>query len=235
MFIKVDKERPRRKFMTLGSKSGAIGLLWLVGSASGADFIHPRLKEISIKSVLLLPPIVEMTKTGVKGKEGMGKEADEANTQMSSGVSAALAARGFTVDSPFSEAALQANDELKYAVADVQRRFDDIAIQLYKKHKDVRKGRFTLGDSVAVLNTKGTADALVIVRATGLKETKGKAFMTGGLLGMALSGNATFQSRVALVDAKNGDILFLGDYVSSGLPKDKTYEKSFESIEKARK
>jgi hypothetical protein len=171
-----------------------------------------------------------MTKHGVKGTEGMGKEAEEANTEMNAGVSAALTARGFSVETPFTEDALKSNDELRYAVADVQRRFDEIAIQLYKKHKDVRKGRFTLGDSVAVLNTKGTADALVIVRATGEKETKGKSFMTGGLIGMAMSGNATFQSRVALVDAKNGDILFLGDYISSGLPKEKTYEKSFGNI-----
>ncbi len=71
---------------------------------------------------------------------------------------------------------------------------------------------------------------IVIIRAEGLKQTKGKSFMTGGLIGMALSKNATFRSHVALVDAKTGDVLFLGDYVSSGLPKDKVFEKSFRSI-----
>ena len=71
---------------------------------------------------------------------------------------------------------------------------------------------------------------MVIIRADGTKQTKGKSFMTGGLMGMALSGKATFKSRVALVDAKSGDILFLGDYLSAGIPKDKTYEKSFKSI-----
>jgi len=115
-------------------------------------------------------------------------------------------------------------------VADVQKRFDDIAPKLYKKPKDVRKGRFSLGDQVAVLNSKGAEDALVIVRSEGLKETKGKSFMTGGLVGMALSKNATFRTHVAVVDAKNGDILFLGEYISSGLPKDKLFEKSFKSL-----
>ena len=207
-------------------------VMLLFVSAQASDFVSHRLKakEANIKSVVLLPPIVNENKRGVKGVEGMGKEADTAATELASGVAAALTSCGFSVERPFTEEALKGNDELKYALADVQKRFDDIAPQLYEHHKDVRMGRFTLGDLVAVLNTKGTADALVIVRATGSMETKGKSFMTGGLLGMAMSGTPTFRSTVALVDAKNGDILFLGDYISRGLPKDKTYEKSFKNI-----
>jgi hypothetical protein len=209
----------------------ALVMLFFV-SVQASDFVHPRLKskEANIKSVVLLPPIVEESKRGVKGVEGMAKEADTAGTEMASGVSVALTNRGVSVDNPFTDDALKGNDELKYALADVQKRFDEVAAQLFKHDKDVRKGRFTLGDSVAVLNTKGTADALVIVRSTGSQETKGKSFMTGGLLGMALSGTPVFQSRVALVDAKNGDILFLGDYISRGLPHEKTYENSFKNI-----
>lgn len=215
------------------SCSFTTGLLLLVATAQGADFVHPRLKEkeANIRSVVMLPPVVEMSKHGVKGAEGMGKEAEEATTEFASGVSTALTGRGLSVDSPFTEEALKDNSDLRYAVADVQKRFDEIAAQLYKKHKDVRKGRFTLGDSVALLNTKGSADALVIARANGVKQTGAKTFMSGGgLLGVALAKKATFRSRVALIDAKNGDILFLGDYISRGLPKDKTYEKSFQSI-----
>src|ERR1700687_4322412 len=107
-----------------------------------ADFIHPKLKgkEQTIKSVVALPPIVELSKKGVKGREGMGKEAEEAMNTLSTSVSAALSERRLAVDSPFTEENLKRNDELKYAVADVQRKFDEIAKQLYKKHKDVRKG-----------------------------------------------------------------------------------------------
>ena len=54
--------------------------------------------------------------------------------------------------------------------------------------------------------------------------------MTGGLVGMAMSGNPKYRSHVALVDAKTGDVLFLGDYFSSGLPNDKLLDKSFRSI-----
>jgi hypothetical protein len=208
------------------------GVLLLAVAARAGDVVHPRLKEeLQIQSVTMLPPVVELAKAGVKGSEGMGKEAEQASAEFASGVSTALVNRGLKVESPFTEDALKNNDELKYAVADVQKRFDEIADQLYKKHKDIRKGRFSLGDSVALLNTTGTSQALVILRSSGVQLTKGKAFMSGGLLGMAIgSKQPMYQTRVALVDAKNGDILFLGEYQTNGLPKDKTYEKSFQNI-----
>ncbi len=160
----------------------------------------------------------------------MGKAADDASAYLSAAVTTALANRGLTVSNPFSEEMLKENDDLRYTLADVQERFDAVSLLLFKKRKDVRKGRFTLGDMVAVLDSKGTTDAFVIIRAVGRRKTKAKAFMTGGVLEMAMSGKATFTSRVALVDAKSGDILFLGDYISRGLPTYETYEKSFRRI-----
>jgi hypothetical protein len=133
-----------------------------------------------------LPPIVELAKQAAKGSEGMGKEAEQAAAEFAAGVSAALVNRGLKVESPFTEEALKDNDELKYAVADAQKRFDEISEQLCKQHKGIRKSRFTLGDSVAPLNTNGTWQALVILRSTGVQLIKQKAFMSGGLLGMAL-------------------------------------------------
>jgi hypothetical protein len=175
-----------------------------------------------------------MTKQGVKGAEGMAKEEDEATGAFASVVSVSLTKSGLSVEAPFTGEALSNNSDLKYAVADVQRKFDEIAPQLYKKPKDVRKGRFTLGDMVAVLNSKGTADALVIIRSDGHKETKGRGVLTGGLAGLASSGTPQFVSHVVLADAKNGDVLFLGNYISSGIPKNKVFEKSFRSISAAK-
>ena len=194
--------------------------------------LGPKLKsqEVKVHNLYVLPPIVNMTKQGVKGSEGMGKEEEDAAGTVGTSVSAALKATGLTAETPFTEDALKDNNDLKYAVADVQKKFDEIAPQLYKKPKDVRKGRFTLGDMVAALNSKGTADALVMVRSDGVKQTKGKAFMSGGLVGMATSGKATFTTRVALVDAKSGDILYLCTYITSGLPSDKAFDKSFKKI-----
>jgi hypothetical protein len=212
------------------------GLLISATSALAVEFLHPKLKskEVSVQNLVVLPPIVKLTKQGVRGAEGMAKEEEEAAGGLASSVSAALKDTGLSVETPFTDEALKDNNELKYAVADVQRKFDEVAPQLYKKPKDIRKGRFSLGDMVAVLNSKGTANALVIIRSDGTKQTKGKAFMTGGLVGMAASGKATFVSRVALVDAKNGDVLYLAVYVTSGIPKDKAFDKSFRSLSKGK-
>lgn len=201
-------------------------------SATEKDYLNPKLKEheASVKIAVVLPAHVDMEKHGVKGVSGMGQESDEAARQVAFEVAKALANRGVTIDKTFTEEALKNNEDLRLAMADVQQRFDQIEPQLFKKEKDVKKGRFTLGDSVAVLNPTGKTDAFVIVRAVGAKETKSKAFMTGGLIGMAAAGEATFRTRVAIVDAKNGDILFVGDFESRGLPSEKVYEHSFKKI-----
>jgi hypothetical protein len=195
-------------------------------------YLHPKLKakEIKIQKVALLPSIVTMTKQGVKGSEGMSTEEDQSSSQLSSRVSADLTSSGLSVQTPFTEADLKGNDELKYALADVQKKYDEVAPQIYRKPKDVRKGRFSLGDMVAVLNSKGDADALVITRSVGVKLTKGKGMLTGGLIGLAASKSASFTTYVVLVDAKNGDVLFLDEFLTSGIPKDKTFDKSFKKI-----
>ena len=205
-----------------------MGLLLLAAPAQGAK--KPKTNQSPIKNVVVLPPIVKMTKHGVKGAEGMGKDEEAARMEFSGSVPAALTKCDFSVQSPFTDEALKNNNDLKYAVADVQRKFDEIAPQLYKNKKDVPKGRFTLGDMVAVLNSKGTADALVIIRADGEEKTKGKGFMTGGLAGMASAGIPMFRSRLAVVDARNGNVLFLGDYRTQGVPSYKTFEKSLQKF-----
>ncbi|MDR3677136.1 MAG: hypothetical protein P4N24_16720 [Acidobacteriota bacterium] len=218
----------------------AVGLLLLAALAVAGNqtpvrpgpYLHPKVKakEIKIQKVVALPPIVSMTKQGVKGSEGMSKEEDEASVGFASRVSADLTSSGLSVEAPFTEEALKGNDELKYALADVQKKYDELAPKLYRKPKDVRKARFSLGDMVAVLNSKGTADALVIVRSQGVKMTKGKGMLTGGLIGLATTKNPTFTTYVVIVDAKNGDVLYLDEFLTSGIPKDKVFDKSFKKF-----
>jgi hypothetical protein len=47
---------------------------------------------------------------------------------------------------------------------------------------------------------------------------------------LAASKNASFTTHVVLVDAKNGDVLFLDAFLTSGIPKDKMFDKSFKKI-----
>jgi hypothetical protein len=217
----------------------ALGIVMLVSSLPSAGqnvertYLHPKMqdKEVSLHKLVVLPPAVQVAKHGVKGQEALGEESERAISQFSIEVAAALTEKGASVATPFTEEVLNDNDELRSALGDVQRQFDEIAPKLFDKKKDVKKGRFSVGDGVALLNAKGDTDAFVIVRAAGAEETKSKAFLTGGLLGVALNGNKVFyRSRVAIIDGKNGDVLFLGDYTSKGTPGTKLLEKSFQKI-----
>ncbi len=214
----------------------AASFLSLALVVQAGDYMHPKLKgkELQLKTFYLLPASVEIARQGVKGAEGMGKESEEAIAGFTGAVSAGLSGGGFTAVSPFTEEALKDKTELKYAVADVQRKFDQIAPQLAKKKKDITKGRFTVGDTVASLNADGKADALVLIRAHGTKNTKGKAFLSGGLLGMALSKPVIYTYNVSVLDAKTGDVLFYGDSISRGVPKDEAFAKLFKKIPRAK-
>ena len=188
--------------------------------------LSPKLKtkEKLVKSVLVLPAQVEMTKQGVKGSEGMAREAEEVSVKLREAVAKALEQKGLKLaSSTMNDKTLNEDSELRAAVSSVQKRYDTVAIQLKKKPKDVNKGRFTLGDEVGSFTPAASSDALVFIRARGGQETKGKAFLTGGgLLGMALAGTY-IQFSISLVDSQTGAVLYTaGSFVrlkDNDLPK----------------
>jgi hypothetical protein len=143
----------------------------------------------------------------MKGNEGMLKEADQVAEALPKLVVAALQKKGYTVlDDPFTPQALSENNDLKFALADAQNRYDTLGQQLYQKPKDVKKGRFTLGDEVSRINPDGKADTLVFIRASGNKNTGGRK--TFGLLigGVGMVFDGLFVS-LSFVDAHSGEVL----------------------------
>ncbi|HUE83767.1 MAG TPA: hypothetical protein VMM84_16820 [Pyrinomonadaceae bacterium] len=116
-----------------------------------AQHLHPKLKkkEKQIRSVLILPAKVELTKTGMKGGEGMMEESENVAEALPGLVAAALQKQGFTVlESPFTSENLDGNNDLRFILAEIQNSYDVLGQQLHRKPKDVKKGRFTLGDEV---------------------------------------------------------------------------------------
>ena len=207
-------------------------LVLFVTVADAKEYLHAKLKakEVRVQRIILLPVVVDVAKQGVKGGEGMGEEADKSKVDLGSVIATAPTSLGFSVEAPFSEEALRGNDELKYMVANVQSEFDQLSPRLFDKKKDVRKGRCSLGDIVASLNTKGDADAVLFVRSQGTKQTKGRGFLGGGLIGMMSSGAINYHTWIALVDASSGDLLFLSETTSRNLPKEKVLMKGFKKI-----
>ena len=97
-----------------------------------------------------------------------------------------------------------------------------------KKPKDVKKGRFTLGDEVLNLNLDKTTDAIVFVRGQGQKLTKGKS--TFSILTLSLN-LPYLMLTIGIVDAHTGDVLVFATPVAIAdvtSPDDKRLRKAIE-------
>jgi len=192
------------------------------------EWTHPKLKskEKIIRTVAIVPPRVVINKAGVKGSQSMLQESEQVGAEITRIISQDLTQRGFTVRSDqFSAASLNGNEGLKYSMADLQNRYDQLAEQLLRKPKDVTKGRFSLGDQVSTFGSTAAVDALVFVRSSGTMLTgRKKAF--GLLVGGAK--NHSVVSTISIVDAQTGEVLFVsvlgavGNFVEHP---DKTFEK----------
>src|SRR5262245_46691678 len=144
--------------------------------------LHPRLKEakpggdkLVISRVVILPAQVSLVKDGMKGGEPLEKEAAAATPIIEKALAKALTAKNLTVlDSPFTPEALQNNEKLKYALADLQRNYKDLFAKFVKKQKDIEKGRFSMGDQVLLLNQDDSIDAFIFISATGQRKSGGK-------------------------------------------------------------
>src|SRR5262245_34804502 len=176
--------------------------------------LHPRLKEakpggdkLVISRVVILPAQVSLVKDGMKGAEPLEKEAAAATPIIEKALAKALTAKNLTViDSPFGAETLQNDEKLKYALADVQRNYNELLPKIMKKQKDVEKGRFSLGDQVLLLNQDDNIDAFVFVTATGQRKTGGKKALGAVLLNPLLM-MRFYLVNIGIADARTGEVL----------------------------
>lgn len=194
-----------------------IFLLCLLPLTLAAQFENRDLKirKKVINNVIILPPAASLVKYGMKGGETLVAESEKLETGLSSVVGETLSNMGCNVmQDTFSPEALDQNPDLKYALSDLQTRYDKLLVLIKKKPKDVRDGRFSLGDEVANFSAGVAADALVFVRAKGLVTTTGRKAFT------ALTGMGVKYDHVALdisvVDAQSGAVLYFARPGSGG-------------------
>jgi hypothetical protein len=203
-------------------------------SSPRAQYLHPRLRsrEVNLRTALILPPVVSIQREGMKGATSMIRESEEVGAGLSEIVSAALREKQISATSePFSAAALSETGELKYVLADIQKRYDRLEPLLLKKATDVGRGRFSLGDEVAKLDANDSADALVFIRASGTKLTTGKK-----LYGIFVPGSGLWSRlsvSLAIVDSKTGDILFLAKFKVKGKFVEQPQQVLAQSVRKA--
>ena len=183
--------------------------------ASGSDAIH---------SVCVVPGEMQLTKVGMKGKEGMAKESEDWANALQNIVETHLkAAQVEVVSSNISPDQLDANPDAQQLVLQVQKSYDSVATQLEKHPKDIKKDRFTLGDEVAILPCSAKSDALVFFHAEGELLTSGKKAFS-----LLVATNAEEANlRLSFVDAKTGEVLALIRIQREGNRFEKNPEKAY--------
>ena len=109
--------------------------------------------------------------------------------------------------------ALREDPDLKASLASLQTAFDGLAPKLEKNSKDINKGRFSLGDSVADFPPGAQADALVFVRTRGAALTGGKQ-----AFGILVAGptRSRIDMVITVVDARSGEVLYLTKFFGLG-------------------
>ncbi|HKQ75126.1 MAG TPA: hypothetical protein VJ810_15625 [Blastocatellia bacterium] len=176
--------------------------------------LHPRLKEAKpgdakqvISRVVVLPAQVSLSKDGMKGSEPLEKEAAAATPIIEKALAKALTSKNLTVlDSPFTTEALQNDEKLKYALADLRRNYDELNSKIIRKQKDIEKGRFSLGDQVLLLNQDDNIDAFIFVNAAGQRKSGGKKAL--GIVTLSPWMMIPFYFiDIGIVDARSGEVL----------------------------
>lgn len=195
----------------------AIFLLSMLPGTLAAQYQNPDLKSGKklVKNIMILPPAANLMKSGMKGNEPMVAESRALEAGLSSILKEMLSDKGCNiVQDEFSQDALDQNPDLKYALSDLQTRYDKLQVLLNKKPKDVRNGRFSLGDEVANFSPGAAADALVFARASGVIETSGKkAFVVFTGMGVVYNHVAL---DISVVDAQTGTVLYFAKPGSYG-------------------
>src|SRR5882672_2695122 len=189
--------------LTLLLLSGA-----LVCQQARAQYLHPKItqKSVTIHSAVILPAKVEITKESAKGSEMMLAESEQASNTVFDAVGQALPDKKIIIlKSPFDNQPGAMDDNRKYTLANIQARYDALLPKLLNKSKDVKKGRYSLGDEVMVLNVDKSADVLIFVRGQGRVFTKGKTAFT--LLNPFSADFPFALVTVGIVDAHTGEVL----------------------------
>jgi len=180
-----------------------------------AQYLHPKViaKQTPIRTIVILPAKVSVVRDSMKGPEGMAEESETLSARVEKMLAEVLAARKSVTtlnETPSSEA----DSQRKYTIADMQAKFDDLLPRVMKKRKDVKQGRFSMGDEVLNLNLDKNADAIVFIRGEGKKLTGGKTAFTMLVGGMP----AYLKLMIGIVDARTGELLLYTDPILGGDP-----------------
>lgn len=170
---------------------------------------HANPKNGPIWRVCVMPPDAVVSRIGMKGGSKLEEESEQWAARISVMLGRAIVRAGGAVASDLSAESFQHDDGTREAVVRIRKKYDTIAVQLLKKPGGVEKGRYTLGDEVALLPCARQADALAFPDGRIVLQTAGrKAFdVLAANVGGILAAQSRYDIWLSLVDAKTGQVI----------------------------
>ncbi len=162
--------------------------------------------EFQIRNVCMMPVEGKLSKVTMKGGQGMSNESDTWTAALESMVEAHFKTASVQIVQATDAMASGASDEeIRQVIVQLNQKYEDVANQLNKHPKDIKKSRFTLGDDAALLPCSAKSDVIVFVQGEGQVTSGGKKAM-----GMLVGGRGNVSEAtlvLTMADAKTGEIL----------------------------
>jgi len=173
-----------------------VALPTLLPVLASGQVLNGKLKagQAALRNICVMPVETDWTKVGPIGREPKPREGDEWSAQIRPVIVEALVKAGAQDSSEGIAQTNLSNDEnVRPIIFQLQQEFDAVA-KLEKVHEEgIWRGRFSLGDAVALAPCAAHADAMLFVRAA--------------VRVPPLARWATATLRLTFVDAKSGEIL----------------------------
>ncbi len=178
------------------------------------EILNDKIKngEVTIRRALVMPARAEVNREGLKGQEGMTKEADALAVKFTNEAEETLKNAGLeVVPSPFSAEKMAGNGERQAELLRLQNQFDDVSRQLnpnkdYKRTSQrIREGGAKVGEDSISGGSFENVDAIVFPRVKGSALTGGRRAMLGGVGGMLVK--TAMKYELLFVSAQTGEIL----------------------------
>ena len=204
-------------------------LLLLAGAALGADgFEHPAFASNSRRPtrVLVLQPQSSIIRSRLTDSTALVKESAQLERSCADAVAHALDTLGYDGDSvELTPEKLNADAELRDLVTRFQERVDELVGVALNRPKDVRSGRFTIGEDVLPLAARTKAEGFIVVHAQAVIPSRGQRTLSAlfSVIGGAPPLPPTNSTRgiAILIDGRTGDLAWLaGGQVGGAVAKE---------------
>jgi len=158
--------------------------------------------------LVLLPPHAELIKQKVVMTEEMVSEALALEVTAASATLDFLTSKGYQV-TQLTPDRINADPELQELILKVNRRYSEEWPKIIRKPKQVRYGRYSMGDELRSLAKRLGADAIVFARIQGVEVSVGKAVMgavMGALIGGGGGSGSYARMDICVVNAQSAKI-----------------------------